>query len=218
MKAVIISDTHFRHKELIIPEGDIIIHSGDFGYNDITSHHFLDWFSSLDFKYRILVAGNHDAFFEEAGKKKIKEMCMEYYDTIYLEDEMIEIEGLKIYGSPWTVLFRDWHFMKKDEDLEEIWKNIPDDTNILITHGPQKGVLDILSHMGKIEHLGSSTLANRIAQLKDLKYHIFGHIHGEAGIKEPNEYRDYVSINASMMYEFNQDTSSLRTPIEIELI
>jgi len=217
MKAVLISDTHFRHEELIIPDGDIIIHSGDFAYNDRTSHHFLDWFSSLDFKYRILVAGNHDAFFEESGKDKIKKMCKEYYDIIYLEDEAIEIEGIKFYGSPWTVLYSDWHFMKEDIDLIPFWNNIPSDTEVLITHGPQKGVLDVLSHMGRVENLGSSTLAQRIFELKKLRYHIFGHIHGEAGIKEPNEYRDYVSINASMMYEFNQDTSHVRRPIEIDL-
>ena len=218
MKAVIISDTHMRHYELDIPDGDIIIHSGDFSYNNASAHNFLSWFSSLDFKYKILVAGNHDATFEEFGKEKVKKMC-EIHDEriIYLEDESVEIEGIKFYGSPWTVLYRNWHFMKEEEDLIPEWEKIPLDTEILITHGPQYETLDKLINMGHIDYLGSRSLEEKMQQLKKLKMHIFGHIHGGAGIVEPTEFKNYVSVNASVLYEYNQDTTRLRDPIVINL-
>ena len=66
MKIVIISDTHNQHEKLTIPKGDMIIHCGDVSgrgwYEEVRQ--FCNWFGELDFKYKIMIAGNHDFFFE----------------------------------------------------------------------------------------------------------------------------------------------------------
>ena len=87
--------------------------------------------------------GNHDRIVEEQTllcreilKQKIKNSTM-------LIDEEFTLNGIKFYGSPRTPEFFDWAFMyKRGKKAELIWSNIPDDTDILITHGPPKGILD----------------------------------------------------------------------------
>jgi len=202
MKLVVISDTHGQHESLDMPKGDMLIHCGDFSFSKQSITNFLIWFSSQNYKYKILVAGNHDGLVEEIGKKRFKKMCHTIdKDIIYLEDESVEIEGHKIYGSPWTPEFMAWSFMAYEDDLYEKWKKIPKDTTILITHGPEKDVLDKVGGNGFYKSVGSSALKNILFDLKEVKYHLFGHIHNEAGIKEADEYKPYVSVNAASVYD-----------------
>jgi hypothetical protein len=44
--------------------------------------------------------------------------------------------GYKFYGSPYTPAFCEWAFQLNETDAIEKWKKIPEDTEILITHGP----------------------------------------------------------------------------------
>lgn len=221
MTATIISDTHGEHENLIIPETDILISCGDVAYSQDKLKLFLRWFASLDAKYKIFVAGNHEGFVEKIGKEKMIALCAEFDSRIiYLEDESTVIEGIKFYGTPWTPTFKDWHFMKDEEDLKEVWDLIPDDTEVLINHGPQYGVLDrIQNRSGDYIHLGSPTLSNRISQLKNLKYHLFGHIHPDTGLVEINEDRPYVSINAAASRKngYETRTKGVKGPIVLEL-
>lgn len=68
MKIICIGDTHNKHKELIVPIGDVIIHAGDFTESGTRREtlDFLRWFAELPHPHKILIAGNHDFFF---GKK-----------------------------------------------------------------------------------------------------------------------------------------------------
>ena len=105
---------------------------------------------------------------------------MKFFDKngiIYLQDSEVIIEGFKFYGSPYTPAFNDWYFMKKRDKLHEIWQKIPEDTNVLITHGPPKGMLDLSEDRdGKLEICGDKALFKRVMIIKP-KYHLFGHVH-----------------------------------------
>lgn len=183
MKIWHISDTHSYHGLLEIPDNiDMIIHSGDFSnYKDFYKNKpetldFLEWYSSLNIKYKILIAGNHDAF-PAIYPLEFKKLCKDK-DLIYLENEPIIIEGINIFGTPLQPTFANWYFQKARHKLDEYWKLIPENTDILVVHGPPKGILDLsYSRDSKLEYCGCKSLRNHILNRLDLKYCLFGHIH-----------------------------------------
>ena len=183
-----ISDTHTYHHLLNIPSGiDLVIFSGDSSNNrdEYLNEHevldFIDWYKSLDIKYKIYVAGNHDTSIEG---RLVRRDLFEQNGIIYLEDESIIINGIKFYGSPITPTFGNWAFMRKREKIYKFWDDIDDDTDVLITHGPPKNILDLTyERSGETVLTGCSNLAKRVMKLKKLKLHCFGHIHNFKDIK-----------------------------------
>lgn len=183
LKILHISDTHGYHALLNIPNDiDMIIHSGDFSnYKDYYSNEpemlsFIHWFGNLKVKYKVLIAGNHDAC-PAIAPKDFLDWCI-YYGIHYLEHEEITIEGLKIFGSPYTPTFGNWHFNKDRSKLDGYWNKIPDDTDILVVHGPPKGCLDLsYNREGVLEFCGCKSLKNHVLNRLNLKYCLFGHIH-----------------------------------------
>ena len=177
MKIICISDTHNKHEGLILPDADCIIHAGDFtdaGTKQETIA-FLKWFSSLTYKYKILVAGNHD-FYLEKNRRNLNTIIPE--DIIYLEDSGIIIENINIWGSPYIPGTGNWAFLKaRGKAILEHWDKIPLNTNILITHGPAYGILDELDDKSQI---GCKNLKEKLKELNVSK-HIFGHVHNEYG-------------------------------------
>lgn len=182
MKLTFISDTHGLHKNIThdLPGGDILIHSGDFSNygskEDIKV--FLNWFNSLqNYTYKIFIAGNHDRSFEENPNFK-NSILKKFPYLTYLEDSEYNIEKVKIYGSPWQPAFCNWAFNlpRNGEELEKKWDLIPENLDILITHGAPFGYLDGTQNIG----VGCELLRKRIDQIRP-KIHIFGHIHGGYG-------------------------------------
>lgn len=177
-----ISDTHCNEKLLTIPPDiDLIIHSGDATNNRTTfinfneMKNFIEWYKVIPIKNKIYVAGNHDT---SVYNRQIIKQDFESEGIIYLELESIEINGLKIFGNPYTPTYKNWAFMKDRGKLTPIYDLIPNDTNILISHGPPKGILDSsVSPSNVLEQCGCKELSNRIKYLKDLKLVAFGHIH-----------------------------------------
>ena len=177
-----ISDTHGFHELLQIPEGiDMVIHSGDCSNprdpytNEPEVRRFIDWFGGLDIKYKVYVAGNHDTSIERGFVTKAD---FNNQGIVYLENETYEIEGIKIFGSPHTPQFGYWAFMKDRNKLERIWRRaIPDGADIVIVHGPPKGVLDLSYDRDNLmERCGDKSLMNRVMEVKP-KLMLFGHIH-----------------------------------------
>lgn len=107
----------------------------------------------------------------------------------YLEDSYITLEGIKFYGTPWVPTFFDWAFMESESRLAKRYSKIPEDTQVLLTHGPALWTLDAVPH----GHVGSSALANRISELPHLTHHIFGHIHESRG----RHRGQHLSVNAA---------------------
>ncbi len=215
MKAVVISDTHTNHKIIDMPEGDILIHCGDFQGSKPLLDDFLDWFQEQDFKYKILIAGNHDWEIAKLGYtemyKKAKEKGIEY-----LENSSVKIEGILFYGAPWSNEYGGWDFMKTDDALYYEWDKIPKETKVLITHGPAYGVGDrVPLSYSSGNNVGSYALNMKIKTLDNLRYHFFGHIHGDSGYYSEEKYE---AINASLSYEYYERMKGKsKPPFEIEI-
>ncbi len=188
MRIVCISDTHNCNEQIAVPDGDLLIHSGDATVNGTDQEiiEFIHWFSNLPHKRKIFVAGNHDWLCEIDNR--YARLLLADSKIIYLQDSAVEIDGLKIYGSPWQPRFFDWAFnLMRGAELAEKWKLIPNDIEVLITHGPPHGILDQVPRQWGIEHTGCEELRKRVEEIATfgrLKLHIFGHIHCGYGTHE----------------------------------
>lgn len=192
MKIWLISDTHGEHNHLKVPdEVDMMICAGDIGNskdnykNEQEVLNFISWCCPLEIKYKILIAGNHDTSIQ-AGLVDMKKYSS---DIIYLEHDSTVVEGIKIFGSPYTPFFHNWAFNVKRSKLDAYWQSIPENTDILVTHGPPLGILD---HTESGEGLindpesgnkgvyscGDKSLLNHVERVKP-KIHVFGHLHSE---------------------------------------
>lgn len=230
MRILHISDTHGFHEQMPVErfEGiDVVIHSGDvsnhmnIGYNAHEVMDFLMWYKDVPVPTKILVAGNHDTSIERRMYRK-EDFAMN--GIIYLENEEVTIDGVKFWGSPHTPTFGTWAFMKAREKLNRVWEAIPDDTDVLIVHGPPKGVRDLsFDRAGNLEMCGCSALMKRCWKLKDsLKLVAFGHIHNMDGVDTNQGVSHYshtktVFSNAACVYDgkFDKGLTSFGNVIEL---
>jgi Icc-related predicted phosphoesterase len=172
VRIVCISDTHNRTDGLSIPDADVLIHAGDLTDRGTRDHlvHATRWLAGLPHRHKILIAGNHDFIFQQdpATARALTR------DVTYLEDSGIEIEGIRFWGSPWQPWFGDWAFtLPRGEKLRDRWALIPDDTDVLITHGPPLGHGDLTSSGERAGCVDSLNAVRRIGP----GLHVFGHIH-----------------------------------------
>ena len=196
MKVLFLSDTHDQHRKLRnLPSADMLIHAGDISRRgeDHEIEDFIHWFAKQDYTYKIFIAGNHDFYFEDETVRRIQKMLPD--NTFYLCDSGVTINGLHIWGSPITPTFFDWAFNRdRGREIAKHWDLIPDNTDILITHGPPFGILD--RTMGRL-NVGCEDLLHTIKTIHP-KYHLFGHIHEAYG-----EYRNEhtIFLNGSVLDE-----------------
>ena len=191
-KICAISDTHIQHYDLKIPKCDIFIFAGDAEIRALDElHMFNDLLGTINTKYCITIAGNHDTYLQKIGQAWCEHL---FTNAIYLQDKEVTIEGLKIYGSPWTPTFMSWAFMKprRSADLSNVWKQIPENLDILIGHGVPYKILDKSYYEN--EHVGCEVLQREIFN-KMPKIYIGGHIHEGHGYIEKEGVKFYnVSI------------------------
>jgi len=200
MRIVTVSDTHGLTPDL--PGGDILIHAGDGTlWGKQQEVNALDeWFGSQKKKFQhiLFTPGNHDFWFQIPNKLN---------NAIVLINQRVIFRGVTFWFSPFSIQFGSWAFMKVEEELRGIWEGIPENVDVLVTHGPPFLILD-RGISG--EHVGSTSLLSKVLDLKP-KYHIFGHIHEEAGIVKGE---DTLFINASIVDEFYRKTNE---PIIIDI-
>lgn len=176
-----ISDTHNRHNEIPqeqLPGGDFLIHTGDFTNRGTIPEviSFFNWFEKqTQYTRRIFIAGNHERI---AEKDPGLFASLVPSNCIYLQDSGITLEGLRFWGTPVTAQFCNWAFNKTSSELTQFFSYIPEDTDVLLTHGGPKGVLQKLS--GGLD-VGMVELAERLPHLPKLKVSAFGHIHHSSG-------------------------------------
>jgi len=216
MKFISISDTHTKHNQIPLEwlePADCIIHAGDIssmGYlHEIKN--FCSWFSKLDqYKHKIFIAGNHDWGFER-NPNDVSLIIKEFPNITYLQDSSVEIEGIKIYGSPWQPEFFQWAFnLQRGPEIQEKWDMIPLDTDILITHGPVYGHGDFVPGP-RGGYVGCKDLLDTIVTKVKPKIHIAGHIH--CGYGESFAGNTHF-INASTL---NEQYIVTNPPIKFEL-
>lgn len=193
MRVVCLSDTHGKHRLLkSLPHADCIIHAGDVSKDgsERSCLDFLSWFSKLDYKYKVFIAGNHDFYFERESPKYLAKMLPS--NLIYLNDTGATIEGINIWGSPVTPTFFDWAFNRaRGSAINKHWKLIPNNTDVLVSHGPPSGIMDNVAGF----HVGCTDLLKKVKLIKP-KLHLFGHIHNQVG----QELKDQsLFVNASIL-------------------
>lgn len=184
MRVCAISDTHGKHSEVFIEPCDLLIHAGDISGRGAPYEYdnFFNWFLKQPAKHKILIAGNHDFDLHTYSKPP---------EVNYLHHSYTMVEGYKIFGSPYTPKFFNWAYMYDVATAgDAIWRDIPRDTELLITHGPPFKIGDYAS-----EHAGCPELRLKVQEIKPL-VHIFGHIHEGAGmyVREETLY-----LNASVL-------------------
>jgi Icc-related predicted phosphoesterase len=208
-RIVCLSDTHNCNEQIAVPDGDILIHAGDATIRGTIDEIVLfnEWFFNLPHRHKIFVAGNHDWLFETSNRFARTLLDSSIH---YLQDSFVEIENLKIYGSPWQPRFFDWAFnLTRGAELAERWSLIPEDTDVLITHGPPFGVLDEVPRQYFLENTGCEELRKRVELIRP-RFHLFGHIHCGYGRTEKFDVR---FINAS---NCDEGYAPINSPIVID--
>jgi Icc-related predicted phosphoesterase len=232
MRITGISDTHNKHNQLNgkLPGGNLLIHSGDI--TSLGRQHeveqFIKWFGKQDYTHKVFIAGNHDMTFDREkllrdklahfeGRTEYDTECaegkpewlVEMLDNLpdnvyYLENSSIILEGINIWGSPYSPSFGyGWAFNKdRGHDISQCWNEIPMDTDIVITHSPIYGYND--RALNTNQNVGCVDLYHRLHEVKP-HLHFAGHIHegyGYGTIPYKDEWGD--------IYTFNPSTCNLR--------
>ena len=200
MKIAVASDLHGHWYSLEYPDADLLIISGDIfdlyamdrvvnARDQLAELKQLNLFlTNHANKYQkiIVIGGNHDDAFQIFPDESRKILTA----ATYLQDEVCYFGGYKIYGSPWQPWLSNMAFnfinhyadyFGAREQAENIWGQIPDDVNILITHTPPLYILDKTT---KGLNVGCQYLADRIESLGSLILHVFGHVHAGRGFLE----------------------------------
>lgn len=228
-----ISDTHNRHKHLTskglgdtLPEGDLLIHGGDLTGQGLKGEvlDILKWFTEVANRYTygvVFIAGNHDRSFDpkfnlESMTEKplwLQEALNSLPSNVqYLENNSVTINGIKIWGSPITPWFHGdrWAFNKhRGPDIKEVWDTIPDDTDIVVTHGPVYGKLDFTTY-DKL-YVGCHELEKKLYEVKP-KIHISGHIHEGYGMT----YDEFTTYYNASICTLGYEPTNQPTIIELE--
>lgn len=206
MKIVAFSDTHNHHRKIKIPNGDMLIFAGDMSRNGKTMEvvAFLDYVERLPHRYKLVVPGNHDICIENdlsffANWCKTKGIHL-------LVNDFIEIECFKIYGTPITPEFGGWAFERNKVQRHQTFQNIPKNTDIIISHGCCRDILDI-TKTGK--RTGCKSLAKNVLRVKP-RFFISGHIHESWGVVE-NDYIKYYNVSClNEKYELSHDAIEIK--------
>lgn len=212
MKIYGISDTHTLHSNIKVPECDVLIHAGDYSstgrIQEITS--FLEWFSKQPAEFKIFISGNHDSLSWD-NRSLFNTLVKDYENdnVFYLEDSGIELKGLKIYGTPWTPTFGMWSYMVDPYSprMQRYRDLIPDNLDILISHGPPHGVCSMTS---RGVDAGCYQLKQAIERAKP-KGVVCGHLHESHGQGMLGETKIYNVANLNEYYKF----ANLATEIKL---
>ena len=205
MRVVLLSDTHGLHRKLEVPNGDLLIHAGDFTFYSKPPSIVADfnaWLGSLPHRHKIVTCGNHEYLLEEPRERGA------ITNATLLIDSGVEVGGIKIWGSPVTPLYGGAFGKSKPEDRKRHWAQIPEGLDILITHGPLFAILD--HSLSSERREGCPELLEAVFQARP-RVHVFGHIHHGYGTLRTT---DTLFVNTSLMGE---DSSLSRAPVVIDL-
>ncbi len=178
-----VSDTHA--KKAVIPDGDVLIHAGDLA-NQGTAAEIqdqIDWMASLPHPHKIMIAGNHDGFFDPRSRHQsdlyntldFKGLHYLQHSTVTLAFPRVGDRQLVFYGAPQIPACGGDDFAFQYPRGHDAWSDtIPRSVDVLITHTPPRHHLDLPHGMG-CEFL--------LSEVWDVKptVHVFGHVHAGYG-------------------------------------
>jgi hypothetical protein len=140
VRIVIMGDTHGQHRTLDIPIGDFLIHVGDFTLFNRSRDEVRDFnqcLLDLPHRRKILIPGIYDFNFSDPKWRKLISAA-----TLLL-NEGVELDEIRIWGSPLTPSNFEIFRATSEADCGRIFSRIPAQTDLVISHGPPQGVLDI---------------------------------------------------------------------------
>jgi Icc-related predicted phosphoesterase len=207
MKLTIISDTHGQQDKLGRLSGEVLIHCGDMFNMFDQNHEEFDrmdaWLGQQDFDLILCVGGNHD--FET--QKRSAWVDTPFRNAVYLEGSDYVYKGVRFFGAPWIPDLRGQAFFTMEEALPQKWAHIPDNADVVITHTPPAGVLDVSSRGLKLGCPHLRTAINRIQPA----IHCFGHVHASSGVHKDG---NTTFVNAALV---NSQYQLKHPPYEVEL-
>lgn len=210
-RLVLVSDTHTHEPEL--PDGDVLVHAGDLCARGTMEElgNAAAWLGRQPHKHKIVIAGNHDWPLFRLEERSVAEAALRRAGVTYLRDESARVEGLHFYGSPWTPEFGGWAFMVHSEPaLACRYDAIPETVDVLVTHGPPRGILDLTADG---VNAGSLALWRRLGRL-GAALHVFGHIHEGYGQWSSARLGGTEYVNASTC---TRDYKPTNPPIVVDL-
>lgn len=191
IRLVCISDTHGWTPD--VPDGDILIHAGDMSARGhrLEIQAQLDWLASLPHKHKVVVAGNHDLELDPALPRRRNADPdlpprgpggFKLHDLHYLDNASVELSVggrvVRVFGAPNIPRIGPFGFQYPR--TEDRWAGvIPDNTDVVVTHGPPQGFLDEV----RGRPCGCASLAREIRRVRP-QVHVFGHIHEGHGVAE----------------------------------
>ena len=196
MKILATSDMHGNLENLDLSGIDIAFFAGDIaplrGINAWDAYDQLEWMNSEfhDFCSKwpdtsiVFVPGNHDFFpiIRERFGTKLHGHGLNLKlapNAIMLIDRLVEVKGLKVYGTPWVpVISHRWAFEAENDTLKRKFDAIPEGVDVLLTHTPPRfNYLDVSLEYGMdSEKFGSHALAEAML-VKQPRMCFCGHIH-----------------------------------------
>jgi Icc-related predicted phosphoesterase len=218
---VAMSDTHNHHERVPLPAGDVLVHCGDSTLRGSRDEllTFLYWFARTPFEHRVLVGGNHD-WALETGEVPVPP------GVTYLSGEAAQVAGLRFFGAAWRprpswVKCDDQGNVKQGrysafgvmlDEAEARWARIPLGTDVVVTHVPPDGVLDLgpVDPDGVQRRRGCPALLARLRQVRP-QLHLFGHNHHETGLQT---IEGTTHVNAALL---DDDYQLVRPPIVLEV-
>ena len=211
IKLVFISDTHNKYNALDIPKCDILISTGDYSMRGLPKEvqSFHEWLAKQNAKHKISIQGNHELWVEK-NFNAAKDIALEACPRVnFIDEGLVEIADLKIWCSAITPWFCDWAWNRnRGTDIKRHWDLIPDDIDILATHGPPYGYGDFVEWDAL--NVGCKDLLDRIEEVHPI-ISAYGHIHQGYGIYK-NKHTTFV--NASTC---DEGYKPVNLPIVIEI-
>ncbi|PGH02478.1 hypothetical protein GX51_04646 [Blastomyces parvus] len=213
IRVVCISDTHNSTPE--VPNGDLLIHAGDLTkqgtFAELQAQ--INWLASLPHPCKVVIAGNHDLVLDPDFCRRFPSRLsqddskpslldsLDWMDIIYLQDRSVTLtfphgRRLNVYGSPRTPEFGIWAFQYPP--IRDTWTGrIPDDTDILVLHGPPSLYCDV-------ERKGDGYLLRELRRVKP-QLSVFGHVHDGYGVNRlvhdrVQSAQDEISLHRSGLY------------------
>jgi hypothetical protein len=196
IRVVCISDLHSLPLPSPLPPGDILVVAGDL--TEGRPSHLLSRLTELQslkskFPFIFVTGGNHDralddkcdsrdaALYDDLEERaECRRAFRRASGIIYLENSGVEVcvngRTIKVWGSPGSLATtRQTCFgYTAGKEAQDLWAQIPADTDILITHGPPLGYMDK-------DGLGCEELRKALWRVKPL-VHVFGHVHEGHGV------------------------------------
>lgn len=193
MKVIALSDLHgtllpieeyFKSCELVCICGDIVplnIQANSRKTKKWLRDEFKPWCEALPCNKVLFIAGNHDLHFNmefmtQVFPKDAKVTYLFHETYVYISSSGQEYT---IFGTPYCKQFGSWAYMEPDHILENLFSEIPENLDILLTHDQPYGCGDILLDnvwWNTGEHIGNKPLAEAIVK-KQPKYQFNGHLH-----------------------------------------